>query len=104
MDQLDIDAKAASDMRVSYGKYIALFKGRAAPVVKPTGKEAKNKPARPLCVICGQEIPKGSRRTKTCSPACADALRLRQYQEIKKRRKQRNLQEAGSDDAASHSR
>ena len=92
MDQLDIDAKAASDMRISYGKYIALFKGRVAPVVKTTGKKVKNKPARPLCVICGQEIPTGSGRSKTCGAACADILRTQNYRETERRRRQKKME------------
>lgn len=90
MDQLDIDAKAASDMRVSYGKYIALFKGRVAPAEQPKRKKPKDKTARPLCVICGKEIPAGAKRHKTCGAACADILRAKNCQETKKRRLQKN--------------
>ena len=92
MDQLDIDAKAASDMRVSYGKYIALFKGRVAPAEKPKRKKAKDKPARPLCVICGKEIPEGVKRHKTCGAVCADILRTQNYRETERRRRQKKME------------
>ena len=92
MDQLDIDAKAASDMSVSYGKYIALFKGRVAPAEKPKRKKPKDKPARPLCVICGQEIPARSGRKKTCGAACADILRTQNYRETGRRRRQKKME------------
>ena len=92
MDQLDIDAKAASDMRVSYGKYIALFKGRAMPVEKPKKKRAKDKPPRPLCVICGKEIPEGSGRKKTCGAVCADILRQQNMKITGQRRRQKKTE------------
>ena len=84
MDQLDIDAKAASDMGVSYGKYMAIHKDRsvAEPVRrKPPAK--KKEPDRPRCQVCGKEIPEGSRRKVTCSAACADIRKLQQHEKWK---------------------
>ena len=90
MDQLSKRAKAASDMRMSYGHYIAKFH----PQVPPTERQKKpctdkKKTERPLCVICGKEIPAGAKRHKTCGAACADILRGTNCQETKKRRLQK---------------
>ena len=92
VDQLDIDAKAASDMGVSYGKYMANHKGKAKAVETPQ-KEEKPEKVR-LCVVCQERIPPNAHgKAKTCSPACADERRRQQQKKTNLRRRQQKLQE-----------
>ena len=93
MDQLakDMIQCKADGYGCYYGRWPAAVKEpQMAESEQPHPKKAKaaGKAERPRCVICGTEIPEGSRRTKTCGPSCGDTLRLRQYQEAKERRRQ----------------
>lgn len=88
MDQLAIDAKAATDLGMDYGDYIAKYK----PPVPPAERYPKSKSDRPRCQVCGKEIPAGSKRTITCGPACAHTRSCQQNREQLKRRRQEKLQ------------
>lgn len=79
MDQLSKDAKAASDLGISYGKYMAR-KHKPVAAVRP-GKKMKNVGHR-RCVVCGAPILPSTGRRKYCSTECAregSLQRIRSY-------------------------
>ena len=63
-----------------------------APVERYPKKKPVEKSGRPRCIVCGAEIPAGSKRTTTCGPSCADIRRRQQVQEHNERRRQEKLQ------------
>lgn len=64
--------KAAREVGMSYGKYVALMheQGRD-PIARSIAPEFEEEPEERLCVICGQPILRiKNGKTLTCSPAC----------------------------------
>lgn len=77
MDQLDIDAKEARRLGLSYGKYIALYRPEKPPAVRYSKRQGGGEL---LCAQCGSPIANGSNRKKYCSQDCADEARRLQRQ------------------------
>ena len=73
MDQLSKDAKAASDIGISYGKYMAR-KHKPVAAVRPVKRKTQEGRQ---CVVCGAQIKYGSGRSKYCSTECSKEGSLR---------------------------
>ena len=97
MDQLAKDAAEAKRLGMRYGDYIAKYKPPQPPAMrypeKKKPKEDQSKQEPPRCVVCGAEIPAGSKRTKACGPVCADALRRQQSKEWQEQKRKEKIAE-----------
>ncbi len=85
MDQLTKDCIEARKAGLTYGKYMAKKEIKPAAVRFPKKAE---KPKKPVCVLCGNEIPAGSKRRKYCSAECADIVGDRQRRDAQARNRE----------------
>lgn len=71
-DQLTLDAQAALDAGMSYGRYMAQKPPRTADSIIPAVRSARSEPgAIVYCGICGAAIDTSlTKRRKFCSDAC----------------------------------
>lgn len=92
MDQLakDMIQCKADGYGCHYGAWHAAVK--EPQMEAPVERYPKSKSDRPRCVVCGAEIPEGSKRTITCGPVCAATRSSQQNREQLKRRRQEKLQ------------
>lgn len=68
MDDLTRDAMVAAHRGISYGEYIPIKEQLPEEDIQELAHTTDSK----KCMICGEEIPSGSYRTKYCSATCAD--------------------------------
>lgn len=92
MDQLDKDAKAAWDMRMSYGKYMANVKPKLNEIIVPEPEQpqesAQGMERHGCCVLCGNRIPPAAARNrKYCGKKCAEEAYRAQRREADVRRR-----------------
>ena len=96
MDQLSADALAAKRLGLSYGKYIALHRPEKPRAERYPKRNQRGQEKRPLCVVCGAQIPANSHRRKYCSPACSDKALQDQNKDQKKQRRKARMMSAES--------
>lgn len=70
-DKLAQEAVAATNAGMSYGKWKALQGSKNEPPARPKKAKTPVPGSRPVCRICGKEIPEFTRRRTFCSQECA---------------------------------
>ena len=73
MDRLSPRALEASNLGMSYGKYIAMLEQQQKKEEQPKTDEGGRK-----CILCGRLLPSGKGRRRYCGAECAEKYRQQQ--------------------------